>query len=184
MGHRRKGRELALQGLYMHETVRAPYEQLIDFSWSEEEIPADIADYARKLITGVLDKQDDIDKLIVEYSRNWSLERIGAVDKAILRLSIYSLIFDQDIPAAVTINEAIELGNDTEYGLVSYVFSTNEKSIRQLSEELEFGEVQVNGVKYAIYLPHGGVKESGIGHDCSYLALHDYLVKKRITTAL
>lgn len=83
-----------------------------------------------------------------------------------------------------SIDEAIELGNDTEYGLVSYVFSTNEKSIRQLSEELEFGEVQVNGVKYAIYLPHGGVKESGIGHDCSYLALHDYLVKKRITTAL
>ncbi len=83
-----------------------------------------------------------------------------------------------------TIEEAIEIGNDTEYGLVSYVFSTNEKSIRQLSEELEFGEVQVNGVKYAIYLPHGGVKESGIGHDCSYLALNDYLVKKRITTAL
>lgn len=83
-----------------------------------------------------------------------------------------------------TIDEAIELGNDTEYGLVSYVFSNSEKSIRQLSEELDFGEVQVNGVKYAIYLPHGGMKESGIGHDCSYLALNDYLVKKRITIAL
>lgn len=83
-----------------------------------------------------------------------------------------------------TIDEAVEIGNDTEYGLVSYVFSTSEKNIRQLSEELDFGEVQVNGVKYAIYLPHGGVKESGIGHDCSYLALNDYLTKKRITTAL
>lgn len=83
-----------------------------------------------------------------------------------------------------SIDEAIEVGNNTEYGLVSYVFSNNEKNIRQLSEELDFGEVQVNGVKYAIYLPHGGIKESGIGHDCSYLALNDYLVKKRITTAL
>lgn len=83
-----------------------------------------------------------------------------------------------------TIEEAVEIGNDTEYGLVSYVFSNSEKSIRQLSEELDFGEVQVNGVKYAIYLPHGGMKESGIGHDCSYLALNDYLVKKRITIAL
>jgi len=83
-----------------------------------------------------------------------------------------------------TIDEAITLGNDTEYGLVSYVFSTSEKCIRQLSEALDFGEVQVNGVKYAIYLPHGGIKESGIGHDCSYLALNDYLVKKRITIAL
>ncbi|PWJ55559.1 succinate-semialdehyde dehydrogenase/glutarate-semialdehyde dehydrogenase [Dyadobacter jejuensis] len=83
-----------------------------------------------------------------------------------------------------TLDQAIEMGNDTIYGLVSYVFSNHEKTIRRLSEELDFGEVQVNGVKYAIYLPHGGIKESGIGHDCSYLALNDYLVKKRITTAL
>ena len=83
-----------------------------------------------------------------------------------------------------SIEEAIELGNQTNAGLVAYVFSSNEGIIRKLSEELEFGEVQVNGVKYAIYLPHGGIKESGIGHDCSYLALNDYLIKKRITTAV
>ena len=51
-------------------------------------------------------------------------------------------------------------------------------------ENLEFGEVQVNGIKYAIYLPHGGIKESGIGHDCSHLALNDYLTKKRISIAI
>ncbi len=84
----------------------------------------------------------------------------------------------------VTVEEAIELGNDTEYGLASYLFSNDQSVIRKVSEELMFGEVQVNGVKYAIYLPHGGIKESGIGHDCSYLALNDYLVKKRISTAL
>ena len=82
------------------------------------------------------------------------------------------------------LDEAIELGNDTEFGLVAYGFSQNEQCIRRLSEELDFGEVQFNGVKYAIYLPHGGIKESGIGHDCSYLALNDYLVKKRITVAV
>ncbi|MGX5856559.1 aldehyde dehydrogenase family protein [Dyadobacter jiangsuensis] len=80
-----------------------------------------------------------------------------------------------------TVDEAIELGNRTDYGLVAYVFSSNERTIRRFTEVLDFGEVQVNGVKYAIYLPHGGIKESGLGHDCSYLALHDYLVKKRIT---
>jgi succinate-semialdehyde dehydrogenase/glutarate-semialdehyde dehydrogenase len=82
------------------------------------------------------------------------------------------------------IDEAIQLANDTEYGLSSYVFSRNENYIRRSTEELEFGEVHVNGAKYAIYLPHGGIKESGVGHDCSYLALNDYLVKKRITTTL
>ena len=58
------------------------------------------------------------------------------------------------------------------------------KLIERFSEELEFGEIQINGVKYAIYLPHGGIKNSGIGYDCSHLALDDYLVKKRISTAI
>lgn len=83
-----------------------------------------------------------------------------------------------------TDDEVLELANDTEYGLASYIFTNNHDRIHRFSEELEFGEVQVNGVKYAIYLPHGGIKNSGIGHDCSHLALDDYLVKKRISIAI
>lgn len=83
-----------------------------------------------------------------------------------------------------TDDEVIELANDTEYGLASYIFTNNHKRIQRFTEELEFGEIQINGVKYAIYLPHGGIKNSGIGHDCSHLALEDYLVKKRVSTAL
>ena len=80
--------------------------------------------------------------------------------------------------------EVLELANDTEYGLASYIFTNAHDRIRRFEEKLEFGEVQVNGVKYAIYLPHGGIKNSGIGHDCSHLALEDYLIKKRITTSI
>jgi len=83
-----------------------------------------------------------------------------------------------------TDTEVLELANDTEFGLASYIFTNNHDRIHRFSEELEFGEVQVNGVKYAIYLPHGGIKNSGIGHDCSHLALDDYLVKKRISIAI
>ena len=83
-----------------------------------------------------------------------------------------------------TDDEVLELANDTEYGLASYIFTNNHDRIHRFSDELEFGEVQVNGVKYAIYLPHGGIKNSGIGHDCSHLALDDYLVKKRISIAI
>ena len=50
-------------------------------------------------------------------------------------------------------------------------------------DELDFGEIHVNGIKYDIYLPHGGIKQSGVGHDCSELALEDYLIKKRISIA-
>ncbi|GGZ87586.1 aldehyde dehydrogenase family protein [Algibacter mikhailovii] len=81
-------------------------------------------------------------------------------------------------------DEVLELANTTEYGLASYIFTNNHKRIERFTEELEFGEIQINGAKYAIYLPHGGIKNSGIGHDCSHLALDDYLVKKRVSTAL
>jgi succinate-semialdehyde dehydrogenase/glutarate-semialdehyde dehydrogenase len=81
-------------------------------------------------------------------------------------------------------DEVLALANQTEYGLASYIFTNNHKRIERFSEELEFGEVQINGVKYAIYLPHGGIKNSGIGHDCSHLALEDYLIKKRISNAI
>lgn len=83
-----------------------------------------------------------------------------------------------------TDDEVLELANDTEFGLASYIFTNNHKRIERFTEELEFGEIQINGVKYAIYLPHGGFKNSGIGHDCSHLALEDYLVKKRVSTAI
>ena len=83
-----------------------------------------------------------------------------------------------------TDDEVLELANDTEHGLASYLFTNNHKRIQRFTEELQFGEIQINGVKYAIYLPHGGIKESGIGHDCSHLAIEDYIVKKRISTAL
>ena len=83
-----------------------------------------------------------------------------------------------------TDEEVLRLANDTEFGLASYIFTNNSDRIHRFSEQLAFGEVQVNGVKYAIYLPHGGIKNSGIGHDCSHLALEDYLVKKRVSVAL
>jgi succinate-semialdehyde dehydrogenase / glutarate-semialdehyde dehydrogenase len=83
-----------------------------------------------------------------------------------------------------TDDEVLALANDTEFGLASYIFTNNHKRIARFTEELEFGEIQINGVKYAIYLPHGGFKNSGIGHDCSHLALEDYLVKKRVSIAI
>lgn len=83
-----------------------------------------------------------------------------------------------------TEEEVLELANETEYGLASYVFTNDLRRTELFTKELEFGEIHFNGVKYSIYLPHGGIKNSGIGHDCSHLALHDYLVKKRITTAI
>lgn len=78
----------------------------------------------------------------------------------------------------------VQEANDTEYGLVAYAYTRDQARAQRLAERLEFGEVMINGFKYAIYLPHGGIKESGIGKDCSQFALDDYLIKKRVTMKL
>jgi succinate-semialdehyde dehydrogenase/glutarate-semialdehyde dehydrogenase len=77
---------------------------------------------------------------------------------------------------------AVREANTTEYGLVAYLYTQDVSRCRRIAGQLEFGEVMINGFKYSIYLPHGGIKESGIGKDCSQWALDDYLLKKRITT--
>ena len=80
-------------------------------------------------------------------------------------------------------DEVLNQANKTQYGLASYLFTKDKKRIDKFVDELVFGEIHVNGIKYDIYLPHGGIKQSGIGHDCSELALEDYLIKKRISIA-
>lgn len=69
-------------------------------------------------------------------------------------------------------------------GLNSYIFTCDIAKAERFAAGLNVGEVQINGVKYDIDLPHGGVGQSGIGHDCSPLALQDYLNVKRVTRAL
>ncbi|MEO9781223.1 MAG: aldehyde dehydrogenase family protein [Sedimentitalea sp.] len=81
--------------------------------------------------------------------------------------------------------DLLRMANDCEEGgLTAYVFTRDLARAEACAARLRYGEIQINGVKYDIDLPHGGIGQSGIGHDCSSLALHDYLVKKRITRAL
>lgn len=79
---------------------------------------------------------------------------------------------------------ALRMANDTDTGLTAYVFTADAGRAERRARALRFGEIQINGVKYGIDLPHVGVKQSGVGCDCSHLALRDYLVPKRVSRAL
>lgn len=110
MGHRRKAREYALQGLYMYELSKTPVDELVKLGWVDTAYPDNIRDFAVELITGSVRHIDEIDNIIIKHSKNWKFERLSVVDKSILRLSIYAMLHLRDIPVIVTINEGIELG--------------------------------------------------------------------------
>jgi len=110
MGHRRKAREYALQGLYMHEISGTPIEDLVKIGWAESPIPDTIREFTVTLIEGAISHIKEIDEIINRHSKNWKFERLTAVDKSILRISIYAILYLRDIPPVVSINEGIELG--------------------------------------------------------------------------
>ncbi len=110
MGHRRKAREYALQGIYMYDISEAGIENIIQFDWIDKFIPDDIRDFAENLIKGTIENIEEIDDLIQKYSKNWNIERLSLVDKSILRMSIFAMKYLSDIPVVVSIDEGIELG--------------------------------------------------------------------------
>lgn len=109
MATRRRGREAALQLLYAVEITHADVEEVLASSWANTLTAARTRAFTGDLLRGVIASRDEIDALIREWSANWSLERIGLVERNILRFAIYELLFMPEIPPNVTINEAIEV---------------------------------------------------------------------------
>ncbi|HVY55007.1 MAG TPA: transcription antitermination factor NusB [Thermodesulfobacteriota bacterium] len=118
MGIRRRARELALQFLYQYDALTEssgeplrPEEQLTLF-WerSDSPVPEETKEFSSVLILGACKNLPHIDDIISRFSEHWRLSRMSKIDRNILRLSIYELMYLSDIPPAVTINEAVELG--------------------------------------------------------------------------
>jgi len=112
MGTRRKAREVALQVLFQIDVSRVEAHEAIELFWDNFDAPENVRDFSTELITGTQSQRDDIDNLIKSCSENWSLERMSKVDRNILRLAVYELVYCNDIPPKVTINEAIDLGKE------------------------------------------------------------------------
>lgn len=125
-GKRRRGREMALQMLYQTDLggatipqVLGSYEplELQDRSRSRSSGEAEAErgrlreafEYARALVEGTARHREEIDELIRKQAEHWRLERMSAVDRNILRLAVYELLYEEDVPKLVVLDEAIEL---------------------------------------------------------------------------
>ena len=95
-----RGEELPI--MLATEAKRAANEPAREASWL----------YARDIVDGVIDNRDAIDEQITTFSKDWSLQRMPAVDRALLRIGTWEILFNDDVPTAVAIDEAVELAKE------------------------------------------------------------------------
>lgn len=116
MGGRRRGRIIAVQSLYRHDLSGAGIPELFDFSWIDDDRAAALSeetlDFARLLIKGTLENLAGVDAAVRRHLEHWDFSRLQRVDLALLRVSVYCLLFQPDIPASVTIDEAVDIARD------------------------------------------------------------------------
>ena len=126
MSARTKARKRALDMLYSADMRQVPVEQMLvveaEKAVSEPERAASWL-YAREIIDGIVDHRAEIDELIETHSRGWTLDRMPAVDRALLRIGVWEILYNDEVPDPVAISEAVEaatvLSTDDSAGFVN-----------------------------------------------------------------
>jgi N utilization substance protein B len=135
MGHRRKARELAVQILYQIEMKGSEPKEVFDLFWKNEEASPDIRKFATDLVEGTYRNRKEIDLLIERHSLHWKLSRMAVVDRNILRLGVYELLYLHDVPTSVVLNEAIEIakrfGTEDSGAFINGILDNVAKEIRK-----------------------------------------------------
>ena len=110
MNRRRRARELSLQMLFQHEFtgVRSNFRAVEDLDPAKKE-DAEVRKFSEELVSGTLSHLNEIDQTIQKVAANWKMDRMASVDRNIMRFAVFELLYRDDIPPAVTINEALEI---------------------------------------------------------------------------
>jgi N utilization substance protein B len=127
-GTRRQGRTIALQVLYEYDTAHHDVEAVLERHTEYRRLSPEVVRFARELVLGVLAHVQAIDDDIETAAQEWPLAQMARIDKNILRLAIFEIVFDNAVPAKAAINEAVELakafGSDTSSRFVNGVLGT------------------------------------------------------------
>lgn len=101
---RKEAREFVLSALYQSEFLPRPLSEML-----EDAVPGDQLAYIEALFHGIQERRDEIDAMIGERTVGWRFDRLAAIDRNILRLGVFEVLFLDDVPAEVALNEAVEL---------------------------------------------------------------------------
>jgi len=132
MGGRRLSREMALKVLFQIDLVNTNIEEVLKYTFEDGKLSDEVKEFTLILVKGVLSNLSEIDKVINNYTNNWSLERITNIDRNILRMAIYEILYLKNIPKSVSINEAVELakkyGTKSSFSFVNGVLGKIDKN--------------------------------------------------------
>ena len=124
-GTRRKARTIALQALYEIDASGRKAEAVVERLLGEGQLSEEHNDFTRELVGGVVQNRNEIDRNIQKFAPAWPVEQIAMIDRNILRLAIFEILFDNKVPVKVAISEAVELaksfGSDNSYKFVNGV---------------------------------------------------------------
>jgi N utilization substance protein B len=109
MKARTRARSVALQVLFEVDLVNHPPAQVLTERLAEDPLPAELAEFARQIVFGVIPLRECLDKVIARYAPEWPLEQVAAIDRNILRIATWEFAVQKITPPSVAINEAVEL---------------------------------------------------------------------------
>lgn len=127
-GNRHKARAIALQALYEVDSVARRPELIVDRLNEETKLTKETIEFIRGLVDGTVKNRKEIDRHIKEFAPAWPVEQIAVIDRNILRLAIFEILFDNKVPVKVVINEAVELaktyGSETSARFINGVLGS------------------------------------------------------------
>ena len=112
MGGRHEARQQAVQFLFQRDFNPGELNEALTVFWTEAKATKRFRQFAEDLIRGVELHRKALDEKIQKYAEHWDLKRMGAVDRNVMRLALYEMLFCPDIPPVVSINEAVELAKE------------------------------------------------------------------------
>jgi succinate-semialdehyde dehydrogenase/glutarate-semialdehyde dehydrogenase len=173
---------------FVHESVYDEFVEAAKMRAAQVEVGPMVSDKARAYVLGLIESAVADGAEIVcggnAVDGNGFFMEPTVLSQVDVRMKVaYEEIFGPVLPIIKyrDADDEIALANDTAYGLAAYVFTTNLQNGLRAARDIQAGSVCVNEPHYSVQLPHGGLKQSGVGKDCSRYSLEEYLTLKRVS---
>lgn len=141
MGQRRRAREDTLRILFQFEFNNTQPEKMLTLYWDNIQVSKEVREYSTWLVNGVVSHLDSIDDIIQSISEHWRISRMALVDRNILRIAVFELLYEENLAPAIVINEAIEIAKkysgDDAATFINGILDAVRKNLEKIKKTME-----------------------------------------------